>query len=300
MCPSLVGTRTASLRTILALAPLLSQTVRVTTTLRIGDLRLTRVLYVDAAIDPSATGLSPDEVRGVAWGEPLWAEGDKVKVAACTWVIDGRGRTIVVDPMGNADEILHDPASTAAHQNAVGSAFRAAGIDPDAVDTVLLSHIESMGMIAVREAGIDAGWRPFFTNSRILMSEPARESFPEQMTSDLVREGFTSLFESGLVDTFRDDDRIVDGLRAEWTGAHNPGHAAFHVGVPPELTFVGHLAVSPLHLATGPCRQQHPEPGRAWEILHSVAADGRVLVGPLWPSPGAGRWINGTFVAFDR
>lgn len=268
-----------------------------TTKLELGDLRLTRVLYVDTAIDPSATGLSPDEVRGVTWAEPLWAEGDKVRVAACAWVIEGHGRTIVVDPMGNADEILHDPASAAAHQNAVRGAFGAAGVDPDAVDTVLVSHIESLGMIAVRDTELGGRWRPFFANSRILMSRLARTHFPEPEAADLVREGFASLLEEGLVDTFEDGDPIIDGLRAEWTGAHNPGHAVFHVGAPTELTFVGHLAVSPLHLATGPCRPQHPDPERAWTLLQSYAADGRVLAGPLWPSPGAGRWIDGTFVA---
>lgn len=270
-----------------------------TTTFAIGDLRLTRVLYVDTAIDPAATGLGADEVRGVAWGEPLWAEAGKVRVAACAWVIEGHGRTVVLDPMGNADEILHDPASAAAHQNAVRGAFRAAGIDPDAVDTVLLSHIESVGMIAMRASESGAEWRPFFPNSRIRMSAAARDSFPESPTTDSVRAAFTSLFAQGLVDTFADGENIVDGLRAEWTGAHNPGHAVFHAGEPAELTFVGHLAVSPLHLATGPCLPQHPEPERAWALLRSFAADGRVLAGPLWPSPGAGRWIDGGFVAFD-
>ncbi len=271
-----------------------------TTKLAIRDLRLTRVLYVDAAIEPSATGLTAEEVRGVAWGEPLWAEGDKVRVAACAWVIEGRGHTIAIDPLGNADEILHEPASAAAHQSAVRSAFRAAGIDPDAVDTVLLSHIESMGMSAVRDSGKGAGWRPFFPNSRILMSEAARGAFPEPACADLVKEGFASLFAQRLVDTFRDGEWIVDGLRAEWTGAHNPGHTVFHVGTPTELSFVGHLAVSPLHLATGPCMPQHPEPERAWKLLRALAADGRVLAGPLWPSPGAGRWTGGAFVALDR
>jgi hypothetical protein len=271
-----------------------------TTTLTIGDLRLTRVLYVDTAIDPAATGLSPDEVRGVAWGEPTWADGDKVRVAACAWVVEGHGRTIVVDPMGNADEILHDPASAAAHQGAVAGAFRAAGIEPDAVDTVLLSHIESVGMCAVRAGDGGPGWRPFFTNSRILLCEAARAAFPEPTVDGMVLEAFTSLFDLGLVDAFADGDEIVDGLRAEWTGAHNPGHAAFHAGNPTALTFVGHLAVSPLHLGTGPCKPQHPDPDRAWALLKSYAADGRVLVGPLWPSPGAGRWRDGAFVAFDR
>jgi hypothetical protein len=54
-----------------------------TTTLAIGGLRLTRVLSVDTAIGPTASGRSAEEVRGVAWSEPLWAEGGKVRVAAC-------------------------------------------------------------------------------------------------------------------------------------------------------------------------------------------------------------------------
>ncbi len=271
-----------------------------TTKLTIGDLRLTRVLYVDTSIDASATGLRPDEFRGIAWGAPLWADGDKVRVAACAWVIEGHGRTIVVDPIGNADEILHEPAGAVAHQNAVSGAFRAAGIEPDAVDTVLLSHIESVGMIAVRDADAAAGWRPFFANGRISISAPARASFPEAPATELVRECFTALSERGLVDTFSDGDDIVPGVRAEWTGAHNPGHAVFHVGQPAALTFVGHLAVSPLHLATGPCKPQHPDPERAWALLRSYADDGRVLAGPLWPSPGAGRWRDGGFAAIDR
>lgn len=69
---------------------------------------------------------------------------------------------------------------------------------------------------------------------------------------------------------------------------HNPGHCAFHVGA--EATYVGHLAVTPLHLATGPCPPQHADPEGAWTWLEAVKADGRILVGPLWPSPGALRW----------
>ena len=36
-----------------------------TTVLEFGDVLLTRVLYVDAAIDPAAVGLTPDEVGAV-------------------------------------------------------------------------------------------------------------------------------------------------------------------------------------------------------------------------------------------
>ena len=77
-------------------------------------------------------------------------------------------------------------------------------------------------------------------------------------------------------------------MRAEWTGMHNPGHCAFHVG--DAASFVGHLAVTPLHLGTGPCPPQHADPEGAWRWLEAAKASGRILIGPLWPSPGAVRW----------
>jgi hypothetical protein len=59
---------------------------------------------------------------------------------------------------------------------------------------------------------------------------------------------------------------------------------------------IGHLAVSPLHLATGECPTLQSEPARAWSLLRETVEDGRMLIGPLWPSPGFGRWVSGGFV----
>lgn len=96
----------------------------------VGDVRLTRVLYLEAAIDPLATGLTPDEVRAVPWAEPGWADDGQVRAASCAWVVEAGGRRIVVDPAGNLDEIIHDPGSTALHQQAYTDAFAAAGATP--------------------------------------------------------------------------------------------------------------------------------------------------------------------------
>ena len=270
------------------------------TVIEVGDVVLTRVLYLDASIDPAATGLTVEEVRSVEWGEPTWSDGDQVRAAACIWVIESGGRTVVVDPAGNVDEILHDPATAVDHQLAFAAAFVDAGIDPGAVDAVVLSHVESVGMAAVRDTEANAAWRPFFPKSRILMSEAARADFDRSNVTAIVFDALDTLTQAGLVETFADGAELLPGVHAEWTGAHNPGHAAFHVGdrQAPAVTFVGHLAVTPLHLATGPCLPQHPDPERAWEWLQAVAADGRWLIGPLWPTPGAGRLTGGAFVGY--
>lgn len=251
----------------------------------VGLLRLTRVLYLDAAIDPEPTGLDPATVRSVPWADPDWATDGQVRAASCVWVISEGERNIALDPSGNIDEILHDPATTAAHQAAYAAAFLDAGLPIESIDTVLLSHIESIGLTAVRDGD---GWQPFFPNARLLMSDAALADLDQHPVGGDLGAALGALRTAGLVDTFADGEEIVPGLRAEWTGMHNPGHCAFHVGG--AATYVGHLAVTPLHLATGPCPPQHADPDGVWRWLEAVKADGRILLAPLWPSPGALRW----------
>lgn len=263
------------------------------TVIDLGDVRLTRVLYVDAVIDPAAVGLSPDEVRSVPWGEPTWADAGQVRAASSAWVISTAGRHVVVDPSGNIDDILHERASTGAHQAAYAAAFERAGVPIESVDTVLLSHIESIGLAAVRDGD---GWRPFFSAARLLVSEQALASFEASPPPGDLGAAFRALLDADLVDTFADGDELAPGVTAEWTGMHNPGHCAFHVHGT-AASFVGHLAVSPLHLATGPCPSQHAEPEAAWSWLEAIVSDPqRVIIGPLWPSPGAVRWTGAAAV----
>ena len=69
------------------------------TTIQLGDVTLTRVLYLEAA-DPDAGGLTPDEVRAVPWGEPTRADDGSMRLASCAWVVSAGGRHLVIDPSG--------------------------------------------------------------------------------------------------------------------------------------------------------------------------------------------------------
>ena len=263
------------------------------TTLQIGGITLTRVLYIDVMIPPEAAGLTIDDVQSVAWRAPEWASDTEFGASASAWIIESEGRRIVLDPLQAADEVLHDPAAGSAHTEAFIELMEREGFPVETIDTVLISHIETVGMMGRRD---EAGeWVPLFPNARIVIPRASLVAFeraPGDFPSTAVWRQF---IDAGLVDTIDDGEEIVPGMRAELTGAHNPGHTVFHFGSGPEATWLGHLAVSPLHLATGLCPQQHPEPERAWEILQGFRDDGRLLLGPLWPSPGIGRWHNDAF-----
>jgi hypothetical protein len=256
--------------------------------LEIGHLRLQRVLYVDVLVPPDIMGLTVAQIEAVPWRVPAWGEAEEVRVSASAWVVAHDEQRIVLDPMFAADELLHAPDAEALHRDAIAEQFDNARVPVESIVTVLASHIEGIGMIAARDD--DGTWKPFFPNARILVSEDALADFRRAYPDGPAKDAWLMLLEADLVDTFADGDEIVPGMRADVSKAHNPGHTVFHFGRGPDATFVGHLAVSPLHLATGRCPQQHPEPERAWELLHSYADDGRLLLGPLWPTPGSGRW----------
>jgi hypothetical protein len=273
------------------------------TVIELGSVTLTRVLYVDAAVPPEVVGLSATELAGLVggataptWCDQRWAADGQVRVAAAAWVASVGDEHIVIDPFGNADDILHDPEHAASHQAAIAAAFQASGIPMETIARVVVSHIEGIAMNAVRR---DGRWSPFFPNARIAVGDSALATLtnaPDHWTVDAWRQ----LIDDGAVDTFAAGETLLPGVVAQHTGAHNAGHHVFHFGEgsdgAPLASTVGHLAISPLHLVTGPCAAQHPDPELAWQQLCSLAADGRILLGPLWPSPGAGRWIDGQFV----
>jgi hypothetical protein len=268
--------------------------------IELARVRLERVGYVDVAVPPETVGLDAAAVAAQPWADPPWAEEGQVRVGAAAWFAEARGERLVLDPVQATDGVLRaDRATEAAQQDAIAAHFAAAGFDPASVDRVLMSHIEGVGMVARRD---DAGaWHPFFPNARIALSAAQRDAFLEGLGSrtdaeDPERDAWVALLDAGLVDGFADGDELAPGVRAEVTDGHGPGHAVFHFVDADEVveaTFLGHLAISPLHLATGPCTALNEDPERAFERLQATAADGRRLLGPLWPAPGWGRWIGG-------
>src|SRR6478609_2797907 len=139
------------------------------TRIAVDDLTLTRVLYTDALIDPAAAGLTDDDMTAVSWNDDRWSANGQLRVGAAAWVVSRGPEHVVIDPFGNADDIFHDARYAGDHQRAIATAFDSAGIPIDQVSAVVLSHIEGLGMTAVRATntvgtGLDetVRWVPFF------------------------------------------------------------------------------------------------------------------------------------------
>jgi hypothetical protein len=256
----------------------------------IGAARLTRVPYFDVTLPPEAVALNEAEIRALPWAVGAWcASPTEVRVGQVFWVIETAGRTIVVDPCCASDGFLRTGPDARTHQDAAFAAFRAAGFDPDAVDFVVMSHLDGIGMNALVDA--DGHWHPAFPRAPIVLSETEwakTRGRAEQPDAAALME----LHQRGSVMPVPLPHRLTPEAEMVVSGGHSPGHATLIVGAAGERAlFLGHLAVSPMQAALERPFALHDDPelgGRAlrhW--LEDAATDDALVIGPLWPAPGA-------------
>jgi glyoxylase-like metal-dependent hydrolase (beta-lactamase superfamily II) len=267
-----------------------------TNTIRVGDVMLTRVGYADIGIDPARVGLTPEQVAAVKWAEPMWADGNEVRAGAAVWVIQDGDARIAVDPAQAADEIIRNDDDAGLHQEAFAALLEAAGMPRETFTHAISTHVEGIGMWAW--CNEDGSWAPFFPNAKILVPQRELDAIDRGEHPSPVHPAFTQLRALGDYEAVADGERVSANVSLEHAGAHTPGHQFVRISSGGEQAImVGHLAVSPLHLVTGPCPQQHPRPDEAQLRIEALLEEDAVLIGPLWPTPGAGRWDGKKLVA---
>jgi glyoxylase-like metal-dependent hydrolase (beta-lactamase superfamily II) len=259
-----------------------------TTQIRLGDATLTRISYAEIAIDPMVVGLTTKEIRDIAWANPVWADGEQVRVSASAWVIESGDARIVVDPAQAADMLLRNDENASAQQEAFAERMSDAGFRRETITHAVATHVDGTGMLAWRNE--DGTWDRFFPNAPVLFSNAELDAVDRgEHPADLGR--LAELRAAGGVVGVADGVALTPEVTFEVTGAHTPGHMVIHVASSNErAVHVGHLAVAALHVATGPCPPQHMDADAAWKALETFRDSGALLLGPLWPTPGAGTW----------
>ena len=259
-------------------------------TIDVGDVRLHRVSYAEVDLPPETFGYTADEVRAVEWADPVWANAGQVRAAAAAWIIESESARIVVDPALAADDLLRNDNDAALHQEAFAALLAGAGLPRESITHAVGTHIEGIGMFAWRND--DGAWAPFFPNARLMYSQRELDALDR---GELFEDGriLKQLREQGAVTATADDEQLTKEVSLRFTGAHSPGHQVVRIDSNDEhATVLGHLAVVPLQLATGPCESLNMDPDAAWQRLVELRDEGTLLIGPLWPAPGAGRWVN--------
>ena len=266
------------------------------TTWSIGSIRLQRVPYFDVALSAESIDLET-VVDSVDWAEP-WLTDGQPTVGQAFWIVRSDDETVVVDPCGASDPFLRSGSDAVTHQRAAFDLLRAAGCESEAVDHVVFTHLDGIGM-AVLADGAPAGdesWTPAFANADLLVSETEYEHIagrPEEIGGAAA---FAQLDALGVVRPVETPHEIISGVTLRLTGAHSPGHCCIDIESDGDrAVIVGHLAISPLHAAVG-VSSNHLDSEAAWrelaQILDDAARDDALVAGSLWPTPGAAHVVG--------
>ncbi|SDL09659.1 Glyoxylase, beta-lactamase superfamily II [Nocardioides sp. YR527] len=174
-----------------------------------------------------------------------------------------KGLTVVDAGIGPADG---PAASWAPVPGVLPRSLEAAGIDPDEVDTVVLTHLHTdhVGWAVVTEAN---GRRPYFPNAEYLLQRAEYDAL--DALNPQLRETLTDpLAAAGRLRLLDGDTPLRTG-RTVATPGHTPGHQSVLVAEGRELVLVtGDLLVHALQLL-------HPELAYAHEIDPEAARHSR-------------------------
>jgi glyoxylase-like metal-dependent hydrolase (beta-lactamase superfamily II) len=114
--------------------------------------------------------------------------------------------------------------------------MKAAGYQPDQVDTVVITHLHGDHMGGLN----DAGGQPLFQKARILVAKADSDFWLSQKVADgakadlqpffkMARDSAAPYLTSGQWVTFTEGEVLVPGIQAVKANGHTPGHTAYAV-----------------------------------------------------------------------
>jgi glyoxylase-like metal-dependent hydrolase (beta-lactamase superfamily II) len=241
---------------------------------RLGNAALARV--VEAQVAGLPHGLfahTPPE----AWHEDEMAEFTPTfwtdagwRIALQTWVVEVDGLTVVVDTGAGNDRERPGMAPFDHLNTAFLESLSAAGVERDAVDVVVNTHIHTdhVGWNTMRRG--DA-WVPTFPNARYVMPEADYRYFhpdnaeqwaaPRDEAEAGRQSGWRIMFADSIfpvedqIELWSDDLELGESLRLRPAPGHTPGSSVLWLDAGKPAVFVGDLTHCPiqLHRPADPC-----------------------------------------------
>jgi glyoxylase-like metal-dependent hydrolase (beta-lactamase superfamily II) len=254
--------------------------------MQLGDLTLT-------ALDGGSFRLDGGAMHGVV-PKTLWSrlvscdERNRVSYSTRCLLVEGRGHRTLIET-GNGDKFppkLKDIYGID-HDRAVGDALREIGLQPDAIDTVVMTHLHFDHSGGTTRRGPGGSVEPVFARARHVVQRREwqdAEAPHERNRASYLAENIQPLAASGLLDLVDGQAEVAPGVTVLPTPGHTAGHQSVLVGDAggPKVLFLGDVVPTTVHVRLPYIMAYDLEPARTLEtkraLLGRAVAEGWTVV----------------------
>ena len=224
---------------------------------QIGDVKLTRIVEVNAHQDPFtmlSVECEPDMGKHYPWLIPTFATPEGImKISFQAFALTTPDRTIVIDTCIGEGRVREFDIFTNMQSDYLEDLV-AAGYDPSAVEIVLCTHLhfDHVGWNTRRENG---RWVPTFPNARYLFNRHEYEHWESARANgdghfDHFADAVDPVIAAGLVDLVGSEHQICPEVSLFPTPGHTPGHVSVLIhSRGKEAVITGDLMHHPIQLA---------------------------------------------------
>jgi glyoxylase-like metal-dependent hydrolase (beta-lactamase superfamily II) len=219
--------------------------------MNLGDARLTMLNGGNFRLDGGAMhGVVPKTL----WSKLVSCDAlNRCEYTTRCLLIEVAGRRVLVET-GNGDKFapkLKDIYGID-HDRSIGDALREVGLEPDAIDTVVMTHMHFDHSGGTTHRTASGAIEPVFRRARHVVQ--AREwqdaTHPhERNRASYLGENVLPLRDAGLLELVEGETEIAPGVRVLPTPGHTAGHQSVLVGAAdgPKALFLGDVVPTAVH-----------------------------------------------------
>lgn len=242
---------------------------------------------------------SEQDVQRHPWLVPDFAdERGRISFRVQAFVIEGRGRCLLVDPCVGNDKRRDLPQWNMRNWPFLEQLAQA-GFPLERIDTVVHTHLHS-DHVGWDTQLVGGSWVPTFLAARYLYTarELAFSKNSKSETQDAYADSIAPVIAAGLADIVDDNAELAYGIRLESSAGHSPGHVSLWIESGGELALItGDVVHHPVQCAEPDWYQsfdEDPEAARSTRhrLLQTASKQNALVLGTHFPNRPAGKIVQ--------